>query len=115
MFFGWPGFISLCCPNGTRDFLSEGFFVAQREGGGMFMDDNPFGEQTHVSFPPLIQRTPVLVSNHITSVSNSLLTTFNFIFLRENANEMEIPIEKRKWLYQEIKNKIIWSEIMVEN
>jgi len=33
-------------------------FVAQREGGGMFMDDNPFGEQTHVSFPPLYPKEP---------------------------------------------------------
>ena len=51
MFFGWLGFISCVAQTVSGNFSLV--FVAQPEGGGMFMEDNPQREQTHVSFPAL--------------------------------------------------------------
>jgi hypothetical protein len=38
--------------------FSPRVFVAQREGGGMLMEDNTFGVQTHVPFLPLYPKEP---------------------------------------------------------
>ena len=90
MFFGWPGFISLCCPNGTREFLSKGVFLLPSGRGWQYSwKIILLGSKPTCLFHPCIQRSPVLMSNHITSVQGwkwsgivrkNLWTTFNIIF-----------------------------------